>query len=257
MHVLLFLGGLLSLAGGGAALGFGVIEQRLGITSVLLTPGVIGVIGGLVLLGLGTILLRLSRLNEILETQPVPRSIAVPTQDEALREAALVAEVVAISSPSAGASEKTSDAPRRKAAPPVTIDPPMSTRTEAPPAAAPPVLPPATMPAASMPAASTLAPSPGSMPVTAPLEQMTAPPVAPPSASVAAPVVHPHAPQIQVAPREIVTHDEAPRALKSGVIEGMAYTLYSNGTVDAELPRHGTVRFASIAQWRAYMRAEP
>jgi hypothetical protein len=251
MHVLLFLGGLLSLAGGAAALGFGVIEHRLGTTSVLVVPGVIGVIGGLVLLGLGTVLLRFSRLNEILETQPVPRSIAVPTQDEALREAALVAEVAAISSPSAGATEKTSDPPRRKAAPPVVIDPPTSTRTEAPPVA-PPVLPPATMPAAS-----THAPSPGSMPAAAPLAQMTAPSVAPPSASVAAPVVHPPAPQIQVAPREIVTHDEAPRALKSGVIEGMAYTLYSNGTVDAELPRHGTVRFASIAQWRAYMRAEP
>lgn len=43
------------------------------------------------------------------------------------------------------------------------------------------------------------------------------------------------------------------RVLKSGVIEGMAYTLYSDGSVDAEL-REGTRHFASIADWRAHLR---
>ena len=44
-----------------------------------------------------------------------------------------------------------------------------------------------------------------------------------------------------------------PQVLKSGVIEGMAYTLYADGSVDAELP-DGTRHFASIAEWRAYLR---
>lgn len=40
--------------------------------------------------------------------------------------------------------------------------------------------------------------------------------------------------------------------LKSGVVDGMAYTLYSDGSIEAEMPQ-GTVRFASIAELRAYL----
>jgi hypothetical protein len=40
--------------------------------------------------------------------------------------------------------------------------------------------------------------------------------------------------------------------LKSGVVDGMAYTIYSDGSIEAELPE-GTVRFASIAQLREHL----
>jgi hypothetical protein len=40
--------------------------------------------------------------------------------------------------------------------------------------------------------------------------------------------------------------------LKSGVIDGMAYTLYADGSIEAELPQ-GTVRFASIDELRAHL----
>ncbi len=40
--------------------------------------------------------------------------------------------------------------------------------------------------------------------------------------------------------------------LKSGVIDEMAYTLYSDGSIEAELPQ-GTVRFGSIAELRGYL----
>ena len=40
--------------------------------------------------------------------------------------------------------------------------------------------------------------------------------------------------------------------LKSGVIDGMAYTLYADGSIEAELPQ-GTVRFASIDALRAHL----
>ncbi|MFL6797692.1 MAG: hypothetical protein ACJ8F3_09805 [Xanthobacteraceae bacterium] len=40
--------------------------------------------------------------------------------------------------------------------------------------------------------------------------------------------------------------------LKSGVVDGMAYTLYADGSIEAKLP-HGTVRFASIAELRAHI----
>ena len=40
--------------------------------------------------------------------------------------------------------------------------------------------------------------------------------------------------------------------LKSGVIDGMAYTLYADGSIEAELPQ-GTVKFASVDALRAHL----
>jgi hypothetical protein len=40
--------------------------------------------------------------------------------------------------------------------------------------------------------------------------------------------------------------------LKSGVVDGMAYTLYTDGSIEAQLPQ-GTVRFGSIAELRAHI----
>ena len=46
---------------------------------------------------------------------------------------------------------------------------------------------------------------------------------------------------------------ERPAAiLKSGVIDGMAYTLYADGSIEAELPQ-GIVRFASVDALRAHL----
>jgi hypothetical protein len=40
--------------------------------------------------------------------------------------------------------------------------------------------------------------------------------------------------------------------LKSGVVDGMGYTLYVDGSIEAELP-DGTLRFASINELRAHL----
>jgi hypothetical protein len=40
--------------------------------------------------------------------------------------------------------------------------------------------------------------------------------------------------------------------LKSGVIDGMAYTLYTDGSIEAELPQ-GTMRFGSIEELRSHL----
>jgi hypothetical protein len=56
-------------------------------------------------------------------------------------------------------------------------------------------------------------------------------------------------------PRENVAPPSEPRPiaiLKSGVIDGMAYTLYTDGSIEAELPQ-GTMRFASIDELRAHL----
>jgi hypothetical protein len=55
--------------------------------------------------------------------------------------------------------------------------------------------------------------------------------------------------------RESVARVSEPRPiaiLKSGVIDGMAYTLYTDGSIEAELPQ-GTMRFASIDELRAHL----
>ena len=44
--------------------------------------------------------------------------------------------------------------------------------------------------------------------------------------------------------------------LKSGVVEGMAYTLYTDGSIEAKLPE-GTVRFASWPSFARISRAIP
>jgi hypothetical protein len=49
--------------------------------------------------------------------------------------------------------------------------------------------------------------------------------------------------------------DEPPHAvaiLKSGVVDGMGYTLYVDGSIEAELPQ-GTLRFSSINDLRGYL----
>jgi hypothetical protein len=86
-------------------------------------------------------------------------------------------------------------------------------------------------------------------------DQRSAPPVTEPARREA----RPEAPA--ASPREEPRHAEAapaphveraPAILKSGVIDGMAYTLYTDGSIEAELPQ-GTVRFASVDALRAHL----
>jgi hypothetical protein len=44
--------------------------------------------------------------------------------------------------------------------------------------------------------------------------------------------------------------------LKSGVVDGMAYTLYTDGTIDAQLSQ-GTMRFSSIDALRSHLEQSP
>ncbi len=56
-------------------------------------------------------------------------------------------------------------------------------------------------------------------------------------------------------PRPAAPAPEAPATvsiLKSGVVDGMAYTLYSDGSIEAQLPQ-GTLRFGSIAELRNHI----
>lgn len=57
------------------------------------------------------------------------------------------------------------------------------------------------------------------------------------------------------APKRADPEAQKPRAvaiLKSGVVDGMGYTLYVDGSIEAELPQ-GTLRFASINELRSHL----
>ncbi len=75
----------------------------------------------------------------------------------------------------------------------------------------------------------------------------------------------PMAPAVQLPPKAVsevlprsepeVPPREAPTPIsiiKSGVVEGMAYTLYSDGSIEAQLPQ-GTLRFGSITELRTHI----
>jgi hypothetical protein len=80
----------------------------------------------------------------------------------------------------------------------------------------------------------------------------------------AAPMPEPELPRAESIPRVPEMQDEEPiveepreeeapvAVLKSGVVDGMGYTLYVDGSIEAELP-DGTLRFASINELRAHL----
>ncbi len=82
-------------------------------------------------------------------------------------------------------------------------------------------------------------------------------------AGLAAPAIHVPDPGVsRPASRAARVSDPSDRGaasvtvLKSGVVDGMAYSLYSDGTIDAQL-KEGRMRFASVDQLRAHLDQGP
>ncbi len=59
-------------------------------------------------------------------------------------------------------------------------------------------------------------------------------------------------------PPALPTEDQPPpvTVLKSGVVDGMAYSLYSDGSIEAQMPE-GMMRFASIDELRSHLDQRP
>jgi hypothetical protein len=68
------------------------------------------------------------------------------------------------------------------------------------------------------------------------------------------PVRSPSASSEPAAPRQPPAVENRPpvTVLKSGVVDGMAYSLYSDGSIEAQMPE-GMMRFASIDELRAHL----
>ena len=80
------------------------------------------------------------------------------------------------------------------------------------------------------------------------LPQRRASRLAPAESAASAAAERPAPPSLEPAPTVTV--------LKSGVVDGMAYSLYSDGSIEAQMPE-GMMRFASIDELRAHLDQRP
>ncbi len=236
MHVVLLALGLAISVAGIALIGFGAFNAaELGNT--LLIAGTIAVVGSLILIGLSTAIRQLRRIAQALETRQLPP------------EAAEAAPPPSLSVP----LPKPRVEPERERIEP-KIEPAVAAVPEPPP------VPEAVPQAVPEPVAAQPGEPAGEPPPPPP------PPPSPPKpekvfdriwsgepAGAVEAVVEVARPQEPPPPARVAEPDLV-RIFKSGVIDGMAYTLYTDGSIEAELAQ-GTVKFASIDELRAYLAA--
>jgi hypothetical protein len=233
--VLLALGAIVTIAGGGMTL-FGIANNGFDIGNTMISAGMVGVVGGLIVVALANLARELRATREPDARKPKRPSVAAASA--APSSAAASPEKPALAPPA------SADLSQVLAEPPDEPAPPTQPRAEPTPPAPPPGDPFA--PARADPQRragarersfdSVWAPDPAKP---APTAARSAPetPAARESESVA---IRP--------PRE----PQAVTVLKSGVIEGMAYTLYSDGSIEADLPQ-GMMRFPSIDALRRHL----
>ncbi len=77
-------------------------------------------------------------------------------------------------------------------------------------------------------------------------------PLRPPEPRSPAPPPPSRAGELRSAPSAPSRSEPRPTILKSGVIDEMAYTLFTDGSIEAQMP-DGTMRFASIEELRAHL----
>jgi hypothetical protein len=287
--MLLLLAGLAGTLGGAAALAYGFVSPGFR-SDAIVVAAVLGIAGGLILVALAAIAGQLRRIAEALEAQPMARGVATiaepRTSEAAAAGASAVAAALALDAeppPSSPPTPPTSGAPALEPVPTARSSPEIPMPLPAnlvraadrlPPAA--PMPPPAAPPSLSAPStplsaewphgeASTRGGGPrggASAPSRDHAARALLEPLPPPTSRPAPPVLERSGPAAlersapppeRSAPPVEAPPGEKPRVLKSGVIEGMAYTLYADGSVDAELPT-GTTHFASISAWRAHLR---
>jgi hypothetical protein len=239
----------------------------------ILTPGIVASVGGVLLIGLGAGLRTLQRIEQTLTVRPMPRPLTVPDNKpielgDASREAAQLPFVLKSgrNSQAGGAVQQSAEESRNSASGEKTslalpaIAPTRATVAEA-----------ETPPAGKGPngAGAARAAQGNARPV-APAERRKAPAfdalwpkarqslraVEPPAPvqNAAVPAVEPHKTVEQLDPP--AAHADAATdglsVLKSGVVNGMPYTLFSDGSIEAQLPE-GTLRFGSITELRNHI----
>jgi hypothetical protein len=300
MATILSLLGIAVTAAGVAAIGFGIPINEFTLGMTLIVAGVSAFTGGLVLIGLATVVAELGRLREAMRARPIARSAARSADAQELAQTAAAPVTLATPGLVAGARpvqaaspRATSEAPQvrsveshaavdasraESAEPSIVAD--EEEVTLSPSGAS---LPQTHRPRALEPAPSEPKVSPEDRAGGAAVEALKASrldflfrskPARPPSQrenfDAAWPAAGKRA-ETESSPtlkgeqsdHAAVAEDRRPQEasreqthaaaiLKSGVVDGMAYTLYADGSIEAKLP-HGTVKFGSIAELRAHI----
>jgi len=239
MHVILLALGIVVTVAGGAMAGFGIANNGFDIGNTMISAGTTAVVGGLIIVSLAAVAREL-------------RAGRLPEARERLRPAAAADPVAPMPSVRDAAPEIPAPAPASAVADlsGVLAEPPAE------PVRAP-------VPADQAPAADPFAPPRADARRASGRERRFDTVWAPESAkggAPGAPAPPAPAPRLTAEPsREsepvAIRPPREPQAvsvLKSGVIEGMAYTLYSDGSIEADLPQ-GMVRFASIDALRRHL----
>jgi hypothetical protein len=110
--------------------------------------------------------------------------------------------------------------------------------------------------AAAAPAVEISEPSPGTFEDAWPKSERTRPADAPGQRRARTPPTFDETGSARQAPPTAGADRPAVTVLKSGVVDGMAYSLYSDGSIEAQMPE-GMMRFASIDELRAHLDQRP
>lgn len=286
MSIVLFVVGAVAVMVGVGMVAFGIPINEFSFGNTLIVAGTTATIGGLIVIGLGAAVAQLHRITEMLAVRAPPRTgrplenveavpetpvavlpaTRVPFPPKPRPEPAMREPLEPRVAPPADTGEHPdqSFAPmlRNPEAPPLTVDEEVSLSPSVngsgaaqprhaaafePPWRAPAQPPPREVPGTNFDA---MWPPAESKPPRGPMGSATPP--------TPRPEQPPHEPG---APPEIPEPPAAsqPRAvaiLKSGVVDGMGYTLYVDGSIEAELPQ-GTLRFASIEELRSHLEKNP
>jgi hypothetical protein len=259
MSALLYIAGAIAFLAGLAAIAFGIPSSALDFGNTLIVAGTSGAVGGLIVFGLGAVVSRLQRIAENIgianAVEHIEPSVSAPPRPVPPRpEPRAEPKPFEPRGPSTPPefppvmARKPSDLARaepEELEPAPSLEPPLSDASAAanepeqasehephrqspepvPPAAE---LPPKSFFESVWPQEKNLSPGP------APAAEPPARPAPPPPPAKPA-----------EKPRPVAV-------LKSGVVDGMGYTLYVDGSIEAELPE-GPVRFASIHELREHL----
>lgn len=281
MFVVLFVLGLILAVAGVAMVAFGIPNHEFGLGNLLIAAGTTTIVGGLLLIGLASIGREMRRIAESLSLRPGLRRSRPAEQFEmpgtAARNSAAPGRVSFPSRPESRSRSSVSFEQRLAAAPAIEDDAPLSPKEpsqarmesrfgmmdpEIEPRAAdmrPGFLGTEVMPISDFDTAARPVQPGGASKQNKLFESLWPPQGGPsrPSVEPKMPMRDTGADQHKEAAKEPKAEParEEPHAvsiLKSGVVDGMAYTLYSDGAIEAEMPQ-GTMRFASITELRAYL----
>jgi hypothetical protein len=268
MYVSLLVLGVVAAAAGVAMIGYGIQVKEFSLGNTLLITGTISTLGGLILIGLAGAIGQLRLIAEALMARPIPRAAAAADPADAPKfqpRGRAPAPAEPRLNPGASDTSRKSNFDR-------------------------PLFPPRNLQPASQGALADIVEEAVRMEIAAgslPATLAEAPPVSrpdpsprpsPPSDSAGPGGLFDALWPADSRPRKASALDAQPKPetaeaapaheeergegrkqnphmvsiLKSGMIDGMAYTLYSDGSIEAELPQ-GTVRFTSIAELRGHL----